>query len=116
MIYRGSFGEISNKADWISRTYTLTNESDNTDVDLSSGSITVAIDIVIRRQGSTTDEVTGSLTDGKVALSGGAFFWHFVPDDLSNLCAATYDIGVAVTIDSVKHDVILATVAVVEGV
>ena len=39
MIYRGSLGEISNKADWVSPVYTVVNESDGTEVDLSSASI-----------------------------------------------------------------------------
>ena len=116
MIYRGSLGEISNKADWISRPYTLVNESDDTEVDLSSGAITVAIEIVIRQPGCPTNLISGSLTDGKIVLNGTGFQWQFTPDDLSVLCAGTYDVGVAVTIDGTKDDVILASVSVLEGV
>ena len=54
MIYRGSLGEISNKANWVSPVWTVVNESDGTEVDLSSGSITVAIDIVIREPNCST--------------------------------------------------------------
>lgn len=117
MILTGSLGEISNKADWISRVFTLTNESDGVDVDLSSVDITVAIEIVVRKQGCTTNVLSGTLVDGKIALSGGGFFWHFVPDDLSGLCAPeTYYVGVKVTIDDIEHDVIIADVVVLEGV
>ena len=117
MIYTGSFGQISNKADWISRTFTLVNESDGEEVDLSSADIDVSIEIVVREKGCTTNLLTGSLADGKIELSGGGFFWHFLPSDLSALCGSkTYDVGVKVTIDSVEHDVILADIAVLEGV
>lgn len=116
MIYRGSLGEISNKADWVSQVFTIVNESDGTEVDLSSASITVAIEIVIRKPNCTTNEVEGSLTDSKIVLDGTGFQWQFTPDDLACLCAGTYDVGVAVTIDDVKHDVILASVAVLRGV
>lgn len=116
MIYRGSLGEISNKADWISQVYTIVNESDGTEVDLSSGSITVEIEIVIRDQNCGPCRVKGSLDDGKIVLNGKGFQWQFTPDDLSCLCAKTYDVGVAVTIDNIKHDVILASVAVLRGV
>lgn len=116
MIYRGSLGEISNKADWVSPVYTLTNESDGTDIDLSSDDITVSIEIVIRRPNCTTNEVEGSLDDNKVVLNGNGFQWKLTPDDLSVLCAGTYDVGVAVTVDDVKHDMILASVSVLRGV
>ena len=116
MIYRGSLGEISNKADWVSQPFTLVDESDGTDVDLSSGAITVAIEIVIRKPGCFDNVISGSLIDGKIILNGTGFQWKFTPSDLSVLCAATYDVGVAVSIDSIKHDVILATVSVLEGV
>lgn len=115
MIYRGSLGEISNKADWVSQVFTLVNESDGTEVDLSSGLITVAIEIVIRDQNCGPCRIRGSLDDGKIILNGTGFQWHFTPDDLSCLCAKTYDVRVAVTIDDIKHDVILANVAVLEG-
>lgn len=116
MIYRGSLGEISNKADWVSQVFTVVNESDGTEVDLSSGDITVAIEIVIRKPGCTTNEVEGSLDDSKIVLNGTGFQWQFTPDDLSCLCAGTYEVGVAVTVDDVKHDVILAQVSVLRGV
>lgn len=116
MIYRGSLGEISNKADWVSQPFTLVDESDGAEVDLSSGAITVAIEIVIRRPGCRDNLISGSLTDSKIILNGTGFQWQFTPDDLSCLCAATYDVGVSVTVDDIKHDVILASVSVLEGV
>lgn len=116
MIYRGSLGEISNKADWVSQVFTVVNESDGTEVDLSSESITVAIEIVIRKPNCTTNEVEGSLDDSKIVLNGTGFQWKLTPDDLSCLCAGTYEVGVAVTIDDIKHDVILASVSVLRGV
>lgn len=116
MIYRGSLGEISNKADWVSPVYTVVNESDGTEVDLSSASITVAIDIVIREPNCTTAKVSGSLDDSKIVLNGTGFQWQFTPDDLSCLCTGTYEVGVAVIIDGVKNDLILASVSVLRGV
>lgn len=116
MIYTGSLGEISNKADWVSRVYTLANESDNTDVDLSNPALTLAIEIVIREPNCGACRITGSLTDSKIVLNGTGFQWQFTPDDLSCLCAGTYEVGVAVTIDGVKDDVILASVSVLRGV
>lgn len=116
MIYTGSLGEISNKADWVSRPYTLVNEDDGTEVDLSSDTITVTIEIVIRPPGCRDNLISGSLTDSKIILNGTGFQWQLTPDDLSVLCAGTYDVGVAVTIDDVKNDLILASVSVLEGV
>lgn len=116
MIYRGSLGEISNKADWISQVFTLVNENDGVEVDLSSDAITVEIDIVIREQNCERALIEGSLDDEKIILNGTGFQWVFTPDDLECLCAGTYEVGVSVTIDDIKHDIILATVAVLRGV
>lgn len=116
MIYRGSLGEISNRADWISPVFTLVNEDDSTDVDLSSDEITVEIEIVIRDQNCGPSRLGGSLDDGAIILNGGGFQWQFTPEDMNVLCAGTYDVGVAVTIDDIKHDVILASVTVLRGV
>lgn len=116
MIYRGSLGEISNKADWISPVYTLVDEADGVEVDLSSDSITVEIEIVIRDQNCGPSRLEGSLEDEKIILNGTGFQWQFTPEDLTCLCPGTYDVGVAVTIDDIKHDVILASVTVLRGV
>lgn len=116
MIYSGSLGEISNKANWISRVFTITQESNGSDVDLSDPLFGTEIEIVVRKQGSKANELAGTLADGTVALSEGGFYWHFLPEDVSVLCPGTYDVGVAVTISGIKYDIILATVAVLEGV
>ncbi|MBR2118494.1 MAG: hypothetical protein IJ935_07450 [Afipia sp.] len=118
MIYRGSLGEISNKADWVSRVYTLVNESDGSEIDLSNPALGVEIELVVRKSGCRNDLIKALLSDGdgKITLNGTGFQWQLAPADLSGLCAATYDVGVAVTISGVKHDVILADVAVLEGV
>lgn len=118
MIYRGSLGEISNKADWVSRVFTLVNEADGSEVDLSDPALNAEIEFVIRKPGCKTNEVQALLSDGdgKIVLNGTGFQWVLAPADLSNLCAGTYDVGVAVTLAGVKNDLILADVAVLEGV
>lgn len=118
MIYRGSLGEISNKADWVSRPYTLVNEDDGTEVNLADPALSTEIELVIRKPGNKTNEVQALLSDGdgKIVLNGTGFQWVLAPSDLTNLCAGTYDVGVAVTLSGVKNDIILADVAVLEGV
>lgn len=115
--YRGSLGEQSNKADWISEVFTMTDEITGQDADLSDGALTVEIEFVIRKEAASSDLVNALLSAAdKITLSGGGFMWHLTPDDLSSLCAGTYFVGVKVTIDGIDYDMIEASVSILEGV
>lgn len=116
--YRGSFGEQSNKAHWVSQVFTMTHETTGEDADLSDAALDVEIELVIRKEAKSSPEFSALLSDGdgKIVLSGGGFMWSLEPDDLSDICSGTYFVGVKVTIDEIEYDVIAATVAIFEGV
>jgi hypothetical protein len=110
-MYTGSLAAVSNKEDWIA-TSPLIDESGD-EVTLTDATI----EMFICRQGCPNSSVlSGSTTDGKITLpTATSFQWAFTPDDMSMLCAETYDVFLRVTIDDVTTQILSCTVAVVEG-
>lgn len=122
-MYTGQVAAISNKATWASPTFELVDEDDGTTTDLSAVS---ALDIVVTIKaqssgddygavGSIPSLATASIENGKVSVPGPGFNWQFEDTDLSSLNAGTYTLGVKITIDGFIVDLIIGTVAVLEG-
>lgn len=117
-MYTGQVDVISNKATWASKTYELVDEEDGTTTDLSDPALDVDIVVTIRPnddQCSTTALVTASIANGKVTIPGPGFQWQLEDDDLTSLCAGTYRLGVKITIDDFVVDIIIGTLAVIQG-
>jgi hypothetical protein len=126
-MYVGQVDTISNRATWASETYELVDDQDGTTVDLTDPSLTVDIVVTIRGRsnGSWYDYngvdsiysvlATASLANGKVTIPGPGFQWQFEDTDLSGLCAGTYKLGAKVTINGFINDIIIGTIAVLEG-
>lgn len=113
-MYTGQVAVISNKATWLADTIEIEDEDDGSTVDLASPSYTVAISVYIKDQNGC-QRVLGTITNGKVVIDGPGFHWQFEVADLSSLCAGTYICGVKIQIDDFIDDLIIGTVAVVEG-
>lgn len=125
-MYIGQVETISNRATWASDTYELVDDQDGTTTDLTDPALTVDIVVTIRGRsdGSWRDYdapsnygtlATASIANGKVSIPGPGFWWQFEDSDLSGLCAGTYKLGVKVTIDGFVTDLIIGTIAVLEG-
>jgi hypothetical protein len=125
-MYTGQVAVISNKATWRSDVIELVDESDGTTTDLSDLEVGTILDIVVTIRGmrcrsddygsaTSTAIATASIDNGKVTIPGPGFQWQFEVEDLSGLCAATYRLGVKITINGFVTDVIDGTIAVVEG-
>lgn len=111
-MYQGALAPVSNREDWIVQSPLI--DEDGNEVLLTSATLKV----YICRQGSPDSAVLeGSTTDGKITLidSDLAFQWAFDPEDMSVLCAGTYDVFLRVTIDSITTQILAATVQIVEG-
>lgn len=110
-MYTGSLGSVSNREDWIVSSPLI--DDDGTEVTLTDADF----EFFVCRQGCPTSSVlSGSIDDGKITLpTSTSFQWAFTPDDLSVLCAGTYDVFLRVTIDDVTTQILSATVAIVEG-
>jgi hypothetical protein len=114
-MFQGQVDVISNQATWQSLVYELVDEEDGTTTDLSDGALTVDIVVTIRDKPCNSPLVTGSIDEGQVTVPGPGFQWQFEVDDLTALCAGTYILGVKITIDDFVTDLIIGTIAVIEG-
>jgi hypothetical protein len=115
-MYQGQVAVISNTATWASDTYELIDEEDGTTTDLTDPLLTVDIIVTIRdmTEGSS-DLVTASISNGKISIPGPGFQWQFEVSDLSALCPGTYRLGAKVTVNNFVSDIIIGTIAVLDG-
>ncbi len=110
-MYTGSLAAVSRREDWIAVSPLI--DDDGEEVILTDTTFTMDI----CRQGFPDIAVlSGSTTDGKITFpTATTFQWAFTPDDMSVLCAGTYDVFLRVTIDGVVTQILSCTVPIVEG-
>lgn len=111
-MFTGQVDQISNRATWISDTFELFDDSDNTTTDLSALSAVISVTI---KDDVGCILVTASTDNGKVHIPGPGFYWRLEESDLSSLSAGTYQLGVKITVNGAVIDEIIGTVAVFEG-
>ena len=114
-IYRGHLGEISNKADWVSPVFQFIDADTEEAIDLSEAT---AIYFEIKHPETLQVLVSATLEDGKIAFTDDAetsFQITLASSDLSSLCAGQYLANISYTLNDIKNDPVLATIAVMEG-
>lgn len=114
-MFSGQVDVISNKATWLSKTYELVDEDDGTTTDLTDGALTVDIVVTIKPLDRCTALATASVANAKVSIPGPGFNWQFEVSDLTAICAGTYQLGAKITINNFVNDIIIGTIAVIEG-
>lgn len=115
-MFIGQVATISNQATWASQTYDLVDEDDGTTTDLTNPLLTVDIVVTIREDRDRAPVLaTASIANSKVTIPGPGFQWQFEVSDLTSLCAGTYRLGAKITIDGFVTDIIIGTIAVLEG-
>lgn len=110
-MYTGSLAAVSNREDWIATSPLI--DEDGDEVTLTDATLEM---FICARGCPDTAVLSGSTTDGKITLpTTTSFQWAFTPDDMSVLCAGTYDVFLRVTIDDVVTQILSCTVPIVEG-
>jgi hypothetical protein len=109
-MYTGTLQPVSNKADWSQAIQVIDSETDE-------AIAPAAVALWICRQGNAERaELSGDNDDGKLVLTDDGFDIAFTADDMSALCAGTYDIYVRVeTSAGAIVQLIVGSLPVVEG-
>lgn len=109
-MYTGSLAPFSNREDWeIDGTLV---DDDGADVTLTGSSMV----FYLTKPGRSTAELTGTTDDGKITFpTTTSFQIAFAVDDVSSLCAGTYDAYLRVTIAGVTTQLIAGSMQVTEG-
>lgn len=118
-MYQGQIDVISNKADWVEPLFVqLTDPSDNSIIDILNSDVGFDCEVYIKDLDGC-QRVKGSIDTGEVGTASGddgpGFFWSFEASVLSSLCAGTYQFGVKTTTNDIVNDVIIGTIAVLQG-
>jgi hypothetical protein len=111
-MYQGSLEPISNRADWFGTVEIINDDTDEPVANLDD----VVVSIAIRKNGCSP-VLTARTGDGKVSvIAEGIIQWHFTPNDLSRLCAGTYEIGITIKLDDITDQELVATIGIIDGV
>lgn len=111
-IYRGSLGEISNKADWTSPAIVFEDSETSNPIDPS-----VADEIYFEIKHPETRCVLASanLGNGITIASNENIVIQLPREKLLSICEGQYLANFSITIDGEKHDPLLATITILEG-
>lgn len=118
-MFQGQVDVISNRETWISDFIQLTDE-DGTVINILNPDIGFDVSVYIKDEHGC-HRVTGTLENRKVIVSASdvadepGFQWEFTVADVSCLCAGTYLCGVKTTSNGEVKDLILGSLAVIEG-
>jgi hypothetical protein len=117
-MYQGQIDVISNKADWIGPFVQIVDDSDNSIINILNVDVAFDCSVYIKDLDGC-QRVIGSIANGKVIASAGddgpGFQWSFEASDLSSLCAGTYEFGIKTTTNGDVNDLMVGTIAVIEG-
>lgn len=110
-MYQGSIAPVSNREDWIVTSPLI--DEDGTEVTLTGA----VMNVWVCPQGCPRSPLlSGSTVDGKITYPTTTMFqWAFTPDDMTVLCAGTYDVYLRVIIDDITTQILACTIPIVEG-
>lgn len=109
-LYRGTFPEISNRADWITE-IEIVNDDTETTIDISTATFIVELQDV-----GFAQKLLATTANGKVTLPAtGIFRFTFTAEEMAELPEGNYHIGIRMTLDSVRYQLFVAEVPIVEG-
>lgn len=112
-MYEGALAPISNRADWIGTLELVNDDTGEIIIDLSG----VEFLLVLRDRLCRTPRLTATFDNGKATDAGnGVIQWQFTRDEMSSLCADSYEIGITITRDGVTEQELIATQPVLDGV
>jgi hypothetical protein len=112
-MYIGSLPAGSNRATYV-QAFQVFDNDDNEGVTLEGATITAEV----RRPGCTSAELSAAIGSGITVTDEdeGQFELKFTVDQMRNLCALQYEIGMVITQDDETVQYIAGTLPVVDGI
>jgi len=108
-MYMGVAQVISNRADWFQQVICNVSGSDEP-MDMTHAEVRLEL----RPQNCCHAVLTGT-TDDHIVVGLGFIQWHFTAQEMSGLCAGTYDIAIVVTRFDFASQFLKGTQPVVDG-
>lgn len=113
-MFTGRLSPVSNRATWIEQ-IGLTDTDSEEPIDLEEADIVVEVrdpETKCLLLSATTDNDKVEIIDGE----DGIFQWTFSVDEMSDLCAGIYDVGITVTQEDVVTQLMAGSIQVIDGV
>ncbi|MEV5054679.1 hypothetical protein MRBLRH13_000260 [Agrobacterium radiobacter] len=111
-MYDAQLPPVSNRADWIETIELVSEDSEEIITDLSD--ITMVIEV---RDRDRSRCLSGTTEDGHITFMGfGVIQWRFTREEMTQLCAGTYEIGITVKRDGITEQELVGSVPVIDGV
>jgi hypothetical protein len=111
-MYDAQLQPVSNRADWIETIELVDDDNEQLITDLSG--VTMRLEV---RDRDRRRCLIATTEDGHIEFVGfGVIQWHFTKQEMSQLCAGTYEIGITVSRDAIIEQELIGSVPVVDGV
>lgn len=117
-MFTGQVAVVTNRETWVSDFYQITDEDDEV-INILNPDIEFDCSLYLKDQNGC-EIATFPLSGGKVSVAdsddGPGFEWVIdMQIDAPRICAGTYICGVKTTTNGQKNDLIVGTIAVIEG-
>ncbi|MNL25915.1 hypothetical protein D3C87_1474170 [compost metagenome] len=111
-MYDAQLPPVSNRADWIETIELVDDDTEETITDLSG--VTIIVEV---RDRDHRRCLYGTTEDGHIVFAGfGVISWGFNRQEMTQLCAGTYEIGITVKRDGITEQELVGSVPVIDGV
>lgn len=120
-MYTGQVASISNREDWVSDFVQIVDEDTGSVLNILNPDIGFDASVYIRDMDGCQQLTPATIANGGVVVSASdvadepGLQWSFSDASLGCLCAGTYMCGLKVTANGRVSDVIVGTLAVIEG-
>lgn len=115
-MFHGSLDPVSNRATW-SENFQLLDSETGDPISLSAVD---EITLEVREMETHSAVLSGSYTGGEILVVGaatdGTFQWEFSASQMRALCPRTYEVGCTIEQDDDTVQLIIGTVAVLDGI
>jgi hypothetical protein len=111
-MYDAQLKPVSNRADWIETIELVDDDTEEIITDLSD--VTMVVEV---RDPDFRRCLYGTTEDGHITFAGfGVIQWAFTRQEMTQLCAGTYEIGITVKRDGITEQELVGSIPVIDGV
>lgn len=111
-MYDAQLKPVSNRADWIETIELVDDDTEQLITNLTG--VTLKLEV---RDRDRRRCMTATTEDGHIDFVGyGVIRWQFTKEEMSQLCAGTYEIGITVTRDGITEQELIGSLPVLDGV
>lgn len=114
-MYTGQVDSVTNQEDWVSDFYELIDDDTGNVINILNNNVGFSGTVTIRERESNEQRLSASVTVSANDAGEAGFQWTFTKAQMSALRARTYNCYVTVVENGITRDLIVGTLAVLQG-